>query len=72
MDRTLSQIIPRSGPDSADGKSLAKLTAWSMDGIHDLILRDRGLGDILPTLVVLVAYGSLCAASGSGLYRFRA
>ncbi len=46
------------------------LTAWGMDGIHDLILRDRSLGDVLPTLGVLLAYGSACLLAGLKLHRF--
>ncbi len=39
-------------------------TAWAMDGIHDLILRDRGLVEILPSLGALSAYGAVCLLLG--------
>jgi ABC-2 type transport system permease protein len=45
------------------------LTAWSMDGLNDLILRDRGLLEILPTLGALTAYGAVSLALGLKLYR---
>ena len=37
-------------------------TTWAMEGFHDVILRDRGILDILPGVGVLVAYGALCLA----------
>jgi ABC-2 type transport system permease protein len=45
------------------------LTAWSMDGLNDLILRDRGLVEILPTLGALAAYGAGSLVAGLKLYR---
>ena len=45
------------------------LTAWATEGIHDLILRERGFVDVLPTLGALVAYGLVGAALGLRLYR---
>ena len=50
--------------------ALGTLTAWGMDGIHDLILRDRGLVDVLPTIGVLVAYGAVSLLAGIRLHRF--
>jgi ABC-2 type transport system permease protein len=44
-------------------------TAWAMDGIHDLILRDRGLADVLPTLGALAGYGAACLLLGLRLQR---
>ena len=44
--------------------------AWGMDGIHDLILRDRGLAELLPTLGALFAYGVACLLLGLRLHRF--
>jgi hypothetical protein len=40
-----------------------------MDGLSDLILRDRNLGEIAPTLGALLAYGLVCLGAGGGLYR---
>ena len=45
------------------------LTGWAMEGLSDLLLRDRGLSEVLPTLGALLAYGSVCLAAGSRLYR---
>jgi ABC-2 type transport system permease protein len=47
----------------------AFFTAWAMDGILDLILREKGLADVLPALAVLLAYGAACLAAGVRLYR---
>jgi len=47
-------------------------TAWAMDGIHDVILRDRGLFELLPTVGVLLAYGGGCLAVGARLTRLEA
>jgi ABC-2 type transport system permease protein len=44
-------------------------TAWAMDGLSDLILRDRTLGGIAPTLAALLAYGLVCLGVGAWLYR---
>ena len=44
-------------------------TAWAMEGIHDLILRDRGLAEVLPTLGVLSLYGAACLLVGTWLQR---
>jgi len=43
-------------------------TAWAMDGLSDLILRDRTLAAISPTLGVLLAYGLACLGTGAWLY----
>jgi hypothetical protein len=40
-----------------------------MDGLSDLILRDRTLGEIAPTLGALLAYGLVCLGAGGRLYR---
>jgi ABC-2 type transport system permease protein len=44
-------------------------TAWAMDGLSDLILRDRTLGEIAPTLGALLAYGLVCLGAGGKLHR---
>src|SRR6185369_11522072 len=44
-------------------------TAWAMEGFHDVILRDRGVVDVLPAVGVLLAYGSLCLAGGAWFHR---
>jgi ABC-2 type transport system permease protein len=44
-------------------------TTWAMEGFHDVILRDRGILDILPGVGVLVAYGALCLAAGARFHR---
>jgi len=44
-------------------------TAWAMDGLSDLILRDRTLRGIVPTVAALLGYGLVCLLAGSRLYR---
>jgi len=39
-------------------------TTWAMEGFHDVILRDRGILDVLPGVGVLLTYGMLCLAGG--------
>jgi ABC-2 type transport system permease protein len=45
-------------------------TAWAMDALNDLILRDRGLVDVLPLVGALFVYGAVCMVLGARLYRF--
>ena len=49
--------------------ALLSFTTWAMEGFHDVILRDRGVLDILPGVAVLVAYGAVCLAAGVRLHR---
>lgn len=44
-------------------------TTWAMEGFHDVILRDRGLLDVLPGVGVLLGYGAACLAAGARLLR---
>src|SRR5262249_10994138 len=44
-------------------------TAWAMDGLADLILRDRTFAQIAPTLGVLAVYGLACVVAGARLNR---
>jgi ABC-2 type transport system permease protein len=55
-------------------QQVAQLTfaAWAMEAFHDVILRERGLLDILPGVGVLFAYGAVCLAGGARFYRFDA
>src|SRR5262249_14536727 len=39
-------------------------TAWAIDGVRDLILRDPTLAHISPPLGFLIAYGLVCLAAG--------
>jgi len=57
-------------PEWLQNVAHATPTAWAMDGLEDLILRERGLAEVAPVLGVLVAYGAACLALGSRLYRF--
>ena len=45
------------------------LTIWAMEGIHDVILRERGLIGVLPVVGFLFAYGAVCVGVGGRMYR---
>ena len=45
--------------------AFATPTAWAMQGISDLILRERPPLELAPVLAVLVAYGAACLALGA-------
>jgi len=47
----------------------AVLTTWAMQGLNDLILRERGLQAMALPVGVLVLYGA--ATLGLGLWLFR-
>jgi ABC-2 type transport system permease protein len=49
--------------------AFATPTAWAMDGLSDLILRDRTLRELGSTLGLLVAYGLACLGVGALLSR---
>jgi ABC-2 type transport system permease protein len=49
--------------------AFATPTAWAMDGLSDLILRDRTLRELGSTLGLLVAYGLACLGVGARLSR---
>lgn len=42
-------------------------TAWAMDGLSDLILRERSFAAVAPELAVLLSYGSACLLLGAWL-----
>lgn len=46
------------------------MTTWSMSTIQDLILRDAGLAQVAPKLLILFAYGLVCFALGLILFRY--
>lgn len=45
------------------------LTAWAIEGVHDLILREKTLADISLTLAALGTYGAVGFALGARYYR---
>jgi linearmycin/streptolysin S transport system permease protein len=49
--------------------SPAIFTTWAMRGLNDLILRQGGLRDVAPSVVVLVAYGAAILMIGMRLFR---
>jgi ABC-2 type transport system permease protein len=46
-------------------------TTWAMQGMNDLVLRDRGLGALAQPMLVLFGYGLLTLAIGIRLFRTR-
>jgi ABC-type multidrug transport system permease subunit len=49
----------------------AVFTTWSMRGLNDLVLRDRGLGAVVVPVAVLAVYGLATMALGLRLFRVR-
>jgi ABC-2 type transport system permease protein len=46
------------------------MTTWSMFAIHDVMLRERGLVELAPTLLFLFSYGLLSFALGARFFRY--
>jgi ABC-2 type transport system permease protein len=51
--------------------SPAVFTTWAMQGLNDLILRERGMDAIGVPVAVLLAYGAVLMAAGVWLFRVR-
>ncbi len=58
-------------PDWMNRISPAVFTTWSMRGLNDLILRERGLDAVLLPAAVLLLYGAATLALGLHLFRVR-
>ncbi len=56
-------------PDWLQRVAHATPTAWAMDALADLILRERGFVAVLPVVAALLAYGAACIALGMRLVR---
>jgi ABC-2 type transport system permease protein len=56
-------------PDWLQQVAHATPTAWAMDALGDLILRERRLVAVLPVIGALLAYGSACIVVGMRLVR---
>lgn len=46
------------------------VTTWSMSAIQDVMLRDRGLSEVSPKLLILFAYGLVSFTIGLRLFRY--
>jgi hypothetical protein len=46
------------------------MTTWSMFAIQDVMLRDKGLMDVAPTVLLLIAYGVVSFGIGLRLFRY--
>jgi ABC-2 type transport system permease protein len=51
--------------------SPAVFTTWAMRGLNDLILRQRGLADVMLPVAVLLAYGGATLMLGLRFFRVR-
>jgi ABC-type multidrug transport system permease subunit len=60
------------GPEWMEALSPALYTTWAMRGLNDLVLRNRGLEAVGPSLVILTLYGMAVLAIGLALFRVRA
>ena len=54
-------------------QNLAKVTlnSWAMSGFNGLMIFDKDLGQVLPDIVALFAYGLVCFAVARRTFRFR-
>jgi ABC-2 type transport system permease protein len=59
-----------SQPEWMQAVARMAVTTWSMFAIHDVMLRDRGLIELLPAIAGLVAYGALSFAVGLRFFRY--
>jgi hypothetical protein len=48
------------------------MTTWSMFAIQDVMLRDKGLIEVAPTLLLLIAYGVVSFGIGLRVFRYGA
>lgn len=48
----------------------AAMTTWSMFAIHDVMLRDKGLLDLAPKILLLLGYGGVSFLIGLRLFRY--
>lgn len=46
------------------------MTTWAMAAIQDVMLRDRGLLEVAPKLLILLAYGVVSFGIGLRLFRY--
>jgi ABC-2 type transport system permease protein len=58
-------------PDWMQSISPVVFTTWSMRGMNDLVLRDRGVAALAQPVLVLFSYGLLALALGIRLFRTR-
>jgi ABC-2 type transport system permease protein len=57
-------------PESMQQLARLLITTWSMVGIQDVMLRDRGLSGISTELLVLAIYGVSSFVIASWLFRY--
>ena len=58
-------------PDTMQTIGLITPHAWAIEGYHDVIVRDRGLIDILPTFAALVGFAALFFSIGAWRFSYR-
>lgn len=46
------------------------MTTWSMFAIQDVMLRDKSLAEVAPSVLLLVAYGFVSFGIGLRLFRY--
>lgn len=58
-------------PQWLQGVSKVTLTSWAMEGFNSIMIFGKGVGDIIPNLLVLLAYGAICFFIASRLFKVR-
>ena len=63
---------PAMAPEWMQALSPVVYTSWAMQGMNDLVLRDRGWAALARPLLALTLYGLVALAAGVRLYGARA
>jgi ABC-2 type transport system permease protein len=58
-------------PDTMQTIGLITPHAWAIEGYHDIIVRDQGVVDILPTFAALLAFAAVFFAVGVARFRYQ-
>jgi len=58
-------------PDTMQTIGLITPHAWAIEGYHDIIVRDQGLVDILPTFAVLLGFAVVFFTVGVARFRYQ-
>jgi ABC-2 type transport system permease protein len=58
-------------PETMQTIGLITPHAWAIEGYHDIIVRDEGIVDILPTFAALLAFAAVFFAVGVARFRYQ-
>jgi ABC-2 type transport system permease protein len=58
-------------PETMQTIGLITPHAWAIEGYHDVIVRDKGLVDVLPAFAALLAFAVVFFAVGAARFRYQ-